>query len=197
MSAQPVLRRRLFPIRQERDRPAAFQIADNRPVAMVPPPGEVVDADNGERIDRRPGPTPDDAQQGVVADRGHQPNGKGGGGAPAQREAKMVDYMIQPFCSPGERCQSAIGEPLGEDPTRTEHGVALKAANHDSQFNAPAAQRQVRGGAPISAAHAARSPAAVRAGAIIQLRPSKDDNPVRLDRRRSTTRPAGTRPASR
>jgi hypothetical protein len=53
MSAQPVLSCRPLPIRKKRDRPAPLEIADNGPVTMVPPPGEVVDADHRERIGRR------------------------------------------------------------------------------------------------------------------------------------------------
>ena len=43
----------------------------------------------------------------------------------------MVDYVIQAFGSPGEWRQGAVDEPFGEDPARTEHGVALKTADHN------------------------------------------------------------------
>ncbi len=45
MAAQPVLRRCLLAVSQKRDRPAALEVANGRAVAMIPPPGEVADAD--------------------------------------------------------------------------------------------------------------------------------------------------------
>jgi hypothetical protein len=182
MAAQPVLRRRLLAISQERDRPSALKVTDDRAVAMVPPPGEVIDADHTERIRQRPCPSPDEAQQRVVAHRGHQPCSKRCGRPSAQGEAKVMDDVIQAVRSPGERRQGAIGKPFGEDPALAEDGVTLKAPNHHHEHDAAAAEWKVRGTTPIAAAHAARSPAAVRAGAIVRLRPYPDDDPVRLDR---------------
>ena len=51
----------------------------------------------------------------------------------------MMNDVVQAFGSPGERRQGAVGEPLGEDPARTQDRVALKTANHHPQLDAAAA----------------------------------------------------------
>ena len=69
---QPCFGRRLFPIGQQRHDAPAFQVADDRAVAMVALPGPIGDPDHGQRLGSRQGAPPDDAEQRVVADRQHE-----------------------------------------------------------------------------------------------------------------------------
>ena len=71
-------------IGQERHDTPPFQIADDRPVAMVAAEGPVVDTDHAQRSDVSSCTTPDDAQQRIVADRQHEPLGEGRGGSTAE-----------------------------------------------------------------------------------------------------------------
>lgn len=65
---QPSLCGGLLAVWQERDDAAAFEIADQGAVAVIAPPGEVVDADDAERIGPCGRPTADDAQERVATD---------------------------------------------------------------------------------------------------------------------------------
>ena len=57
------------------DRPPAFEVANDRAVAMIAPPCEVVDADHSQRVRRHLRFAPDHAQQRIVADRDHDGQG--------------------------------------------------------------------------------------------------------------------------
>ena len=62
---------------------------------MVPPPGEVVDADHHKRVIGNRVLPSHHPQQGITADRHHQPVGKAYSGPAAQRQAEMMDDMVQ------------------------------------------------------------------------------------------------------
>lgn len=46
LMVEPGFRCRRLPVRKQDDRPAAFEVADNRAVAVIAPPREVIDADH-------------------------------------------------------------------------------------------------------------------------------------------------------
>jgi hypothetical protein len=63
MSSEPGLGRRGFTIRQQRDDPAPFQIADDAGVSVIAPPGPIVNANDPKRVRRRTATASDHALQ--------------------------------------------------------------------------------------------------------------------------------------
>ena len=59
--------------------------------------------------------SPHDTQQGVLADRQHQPLGKAFGGTTAQGKAEMMDYDLEPRRAARRRRQNLIAKALSED----------------------------------------------------------------------------------
>jgi len=112
---EPSFRCRRLPVRKEDDRPAAFEIADDRAVAVIAPPREIIDADHAQRLARRPGTLPDHAQQRIVADRQLHPGGKTRSGPAAQREPKLLDDMVETIGPARPRRKDAVTKTLRED----------------------------------------------------------------------------------
>ena len=94
-------------------------------------------------------------QQGVVADRQHQPAGEPGRGAPAQGEAQMMDDVIEPGGPPCPGYQDLRGEAFGEDAPAAQHGVAVEAPGQDHQFDRVPRERKIRKVPAIAAVHPA------------------------------------------
>jgi hypothetical protein len=69
LTKEPGFRCRRLPVGKQDDRPATFEVADNRAIAVIAPPREVIDTDYAQWLARRPCPLPDHAQQRIVADR--------------------------------------------------------------------------------------------------------------------------------
>jgi len=69
MSSEPGLGGRGLTIRQQRDDPAPFQIADDAGVSVIAPPGPIIDAYNPERVGRRAAAASDHTQERVIAHR--------------------------------------------------------------------------------------------------------------------------------
>ena len=87
MSAEPRFDGCPLAIGQERHDAPAFQIADDRPIAMITTEGPVVDADHAQGADAARPAAPHDSQQRVVADGQHQPLGEGRCRSAAERQA--------------------------------------------------------------------------------------------------------------
>ncbi|OJY33207.1 MAG: hypothetical protein BGP06_09885 [Rhizobiales bacterium 65-9] len=68
---------RLFAIRRQYHRAAAFEIADDRSVSLASPKCEVINADNDELIMLLCNPQAHNAQQGIIAHRHHETFGEG------------------------------------------------------------------------------------------------------------------------
>jgi hypothetical protein len=73
MSSEPGLGSRGLTVRQQRDYPAPFQVADDAGVSVITPPSPIINANNPERISRRAGTASDHAQERILAHRQHQP----------------------------------------------------------------------------------------------------------------------------
>lgn len=91
---RPGFRCGLLPIRQERHGSSPFQIADDRPVAMIAPPRPVVDPNDGEPLHRKASAPAHDTLQRVVAHRNYESSGKTGSRSSAEREPKMMNKAI-------------------------------------------------------------------------------------------------------
>ena len=86
MILQPGRDRVTLAVGQQVDRPVALQIDDDRAVALAPPPGPVIDADDARRRCWFNRHGPDQAQQRVAADRHGEPVGQAGAAlAPGMR----------------------------------------------------------------------------------------------------------------
>src|SRR5215207_10091356 len=66
MSSQPGLGGRGLTIRQQRDDPAPFQIADDAGVSVVAPPSPIVNANDPKRVRRRTATASDHAQKRIL-----------------------------------------------------------------------------------------------------------------------------------
>src|SRR4051812_5956124 len=71
MSRQPGLSGRRFTIRQQGDHPAPFQVADDTRVAVIAPPGPVINANNPERVSWRTAAAPNYPKKRIFAHRQH------------------------------------------------------------------------------------------------------------------------------
>ena len=98
MLRQPSLHGGRLSVRQQSHDPPSFQIADDCPVAMVPPERPVIDANDHQVIGRHHRTSADDPQQGIVADGQHEPLGKTCSWPAAECQAQMMDDALQPRC---------------------------------------------------------------------------------------------------
>ena len=121
MLRKPGRRRRLFAVRQKCHRPASLKIADDGPVRVVAPPRPIVNADHVQMVRRQAAAPTNDAQQGVVADRNHQPPRKACRGSASQRQSEMVDNEIESGRPSRGRRQHGVAETLGKNSPTAEH----------------------------------------------------------------------------
>jgi hypothetical protein len=140
---EPVLRSRLLAVRLQFDRLTALKIADDRAVALVAAEGEIVNADDHEKIVRFLGASPDDTQQGIVADRKHEPLRHRSARTPAQSKRKIMHDGVKTAGSPGARSKQIITVPLGEDAPAAQDRIAPETARQDCQRYQSTAKRQI------------------------------------------------------
>lgn len=101
MVSEPSLDGRDLPVRQQRQDLTPLEIADDRPVSMIASECPVVHADDARRLGWPAGAPSHDPQQGVIADRKHQPFGEARAWPAAERKPEMVDDALQAHRSPG------------------------------------------------------------------------------------------------
>ena len=124
---------------------------------MVATKGKVVDSDDLGRHERRAYTPADDTDQRVVADRDHQPTCKVRRGAPAQRQAQMMNQVLEASRATGARSQYVICEPLRKDPPLAQHGLTPKAPNAHHKLDSSPRERQIGHMPKVSALHPPRS----------------------------------------
>jgi hypothetical protein len=94
-----------------------------------------------------------DTQQGVFADRQHQPPRQRGGGATTQGDAKVMDDRLEPRCATGRSASHRVTERLGENVPPAIGLSAAKSANRDAHLNDATVRGQVKESALIAAVH--------------------------------------------
>jgi hypothetical protein len=95
----------------------------------------VVNARNDQRISPWAGSSADNPQQGVVADRQHQPLGEARCRPATERQAQMMDDIFQPGRPARPGRENIIAEPLGEDTLRTmRHRADEPARDHPEVY---------------------------------------------------------------
>ena len=141
---KPGLRRRRLAIRQQCNRLAPLKVADDRPIALVAPPGPVVNPDHRRRDEARTAVPSYDAQQRVVAHRQHQPAGETRRGPATQGKPEMVDDMVEPSGPTRPRRQHVLIKALNKNAPPAEDGVTMKSPRHDDEPNRPTRQGEIR-----------------------------------------------------
>jgi hypothetical protein len=156
---QPRFRCRGFPVRQQRDRLAAFEITDQRAVPKIASPGPIVDADHRWRSRLGQAATSDCAQQCVIADLDLDALGQSGCGSAAERNRQTEYDFVEPAGSASLRRKGPV-QSLRERQSLARRGVAKEAPGADDELDASAADRQVVQLAYVSAMNS-RSPRSV------------------------------------
>ena len=132
-----------LPVWQEADRPPPFEIADDRPVALVAAPRPIIDADHARRRKGRTAAPANNPKQGVIADGEHQSSRKTRRRAATQGKAKVVDDIVKPAGPSRPRRQHAVTETLSKNAPTTQGCVAAEATRHNDKPNRAPCQRQI------------------------------------------------------
>lgn len=106
MAGEPSFGRRLLAVGKENYGTAPLQVARDGAVAVVAPPGEVVDADHAQRLGGRARAAPNDPQQGVVADRHDEAAREARRRSAAEREAEVMDEVMDEVVKPARAIAS-------------------------------------------------------------------------------------------
>ena len=128
---QPTLGGGRLPIGQQRDRRAPFKVAHQSAVALVAPPGPVVNAHNRRRRKASWSTAAHQAQKRVVAHHDVEPPRKRGRRPASERNGETVNDVVEPARASGSWFHRL--EPFGKDPPRAGLGVAEEAAGPQNQ----------------------------------------------------------------
>jgi hypothetical protein len=161
-------------IGQEIDDTPSLQIADDRAIMMTALERPVIDADHAWDLHRQHRMTPDDAQQGVLADRQEQASREALPWPSAQGQAEVMHNTLQPRRAAGERTRGRGREPLREDPLMATHQGTTEPPRADADPYRPALCRQIRQHAPISTVDPRRSGPARRTHRRCRCRAGQD-----------------------
>ncbi len=151
LGGKPSLSRCRFSIREQADRFASFQIADDRSVSMISPPRPVIDTDDIRRGPCRTSAPAYHPQQGVIADGEPQPPGKARSRPTSQSKCEMVDKAVEATSTPSPWRQRPSSELLGENLLSTLPRRASETANAADQMYRCSCQWQIGDPALIAA----------------------------------------------
>ncbi len=151
MSSKPGLGSRWLTIRQQRDDPAPFQIADDAGISVIAPPSPIINADDPKRVSWRTATASDHAQQCILTHWQHQSFCEACCRSPAKRETEVMDDSVQPRRAPGRWSQRPFGEPLSEDLVPAQDGIATEAASGHQKLYDPPRDRQISHASSIPA----------------------------------------------
>src|SRR6185437_278905 len=131
MSSKPGLGRRGLAIRQQRDYPAPFEVADDAGVSVIAPPGPIINAH-----------------------RQHQPFCEACRRSTAKRQAEVMNDGVQPRRASRRWSQYPLGEALSEDLAPAQDGIAAEAASDQQELHDPPRKRQIGHASSRPAMHA-------------------------------------------
>ena len=143
---QPGLSRGRLPIGQQRDSRATFKVADQRAIAVIAPPGPVIDADYRRRRKASQSTPAHHAQQRVIAHHDVEPARKRGCRPASERDGETVNHVVEPARTSGSRFDHL--EPFGKDPSHAGLGVAEEATGPQNQRDPDAGGRKIRQAPP-------------------------------------------------
>jgi len=155
MRLQPRLDSLGLAVTQQIDRPVSIlQIDDDGAVASTPPPGPVVDADDARGRYYRNGSNPDQAQQGVAADRHGKPARQAGAGLTAGMQSDAA-LRLSEANGPSNSWQGHLRQAFGEDPAWALGSGAAKATDLKIEMADPTLPGKIPEMANISAMYPA------------------------------------------
>jgi hypothetical protein len=122
-----------FPIGQQGNDPPTLQIAHDGPVPTVSPERPVIDTHNKQWIRRHRRPPADHPQQGIVADRQHEPLGEACCRSAAERQPQVMDDVFEPCRPTPSKRNDVFSEPLRKDPPAAMRHLACEAPREQSE----------------------------------------------------------------
>jgi hypothetical protein len=155
LAGQPSLRRRWFSIGQKRDRFATLEVAQKGPIAMVSPPGPVINANYCRRREFRGAATAHNTQQRVVAHADIEPPRQCRCRPPAQRDRKAMNDVVKAGRASGVSSHSSF-KALGKDAPPTVLLVAKIPTRPQYYFRAPACKGKVDHSAQVAVVNTTR-----------------------------------------
>ncbi len=141
-------------VRQQVDDAPAFEVAQDRAVAVALAPCPVVHPEHGHRGNRCGGAGADAAQRRGAADRHAHGRGMTGAGVAAERQADAPVHGAQPVRLACSRASDA-GQRFGESAPRASGGSTAEAPDANKQDGGAAEARHVTQAAPVGAMDAA------------------------------------------
>lgn len=130
-----------FPIRQQRDDSAPFQIADDARVSVIAPPGPIVNANHSKRVRWRTATAADHAQQRILTHWQRQPLCEACRRSSAERQTKVMYDRIPSRRASGRWSQHPVCKALSEDLVPAQYGIAMEAAGGHRRSAQRAADR--------------------------------------------------------
>jgi hypothetical protein len=181
MRLQPRLDSLGFAVTQQIDRSVfILQIDDDGAVASAPPPCPVVDADDAWGRRYRNGSHPDQAQQGVAADRHGKPARQAGAGLTAGMQGNAALRLGKADGPPNPR-QDHLRQAFGEDPARALGSGAAKATDLKIEMADPTLPGKISEMPDVSAMYPARAAAAQGTGRCGGASTDPYDHAIRVD----------------
>ncbi|MET4359413.1 hypothetical protein ABIC08_009395 [Bradyrhizobium sp. RT9b] len=175
---QPRLNGRRFPVEQQGNDPPTLQIAHDGPVPTVSPERPVIDTHNKQWISRHRRPPADHPQQGIVADRQHEPLGEACGRPAAERQPQVMDDVFEPCRSTPSKRNDVFSEPLREDLPAAMRHLACEASREQSETHLCARGWQIGNAPDVAAMDAARRCRAQRALSLRSFRPNSQNKRI-------------------
>ena len=166
MSREPIRHGAAFPIRQQVDRAAALEIADDRSIALPLQPSEIVDADHTD-IGRCWRCTPaQKTQQRVGAHRYGQAFCEPFSGPAAEHESDRMREPVEPRRAPGVGLDEIGGEAFGENTALARRVPASEAPCRQTDAEPPALSGKVAQGPVVAAVNGGGRPIATWTGLV-------------------------------
>jgi hypothetical protein len=139
----------------------SFKIADQRAVAVIAPPGPVINANNRGRRKASWSTPAHHAQQRIVAHPEVEPARRGSSRPASEHNGETMDHVVEPACT--SRSWFDCLEPFGKDPPPASRSITEEAAAPQNQCYPHACRRKITKPSPILAVHAAANASARRA----------------------------------
>ena len=181
MRLQPRLDSLGLAVPQQIDRPVfILQIDDDGAVASAATPCPVVDADDARGRRYRHGSHPDQAQQGVAADRHGKPARQAGAGLTAGMQSDAALRLGKADGPPNPR-QGHLRQAFGEDPARAPGSGAAKATDLKIEMADATLPGKISEMANISAMYPARTAPAQGTGCCSSASMNRYEHAIRVD----------------
>jgi len=181
LTRQPVLDGGGLAVGEQVDDAAPLEVADDAPVALSAFPRPIVDADDAQGRAIAGGVPAHDPQQGVFADRQHQPPRERGRRSTTQGYAEMMHDCLEPRGAPRRSFSHRVAELLGKNAALATGFGTAKSANRDAHLNGATMRGQVQEPPLIAAVHLLGLPPAIGTCARGGATPGDDADAIGSD----------------